>query len=368
MSSGPIWNDKTYVDLSDVEDRQSPSCIAIAPNGDYIVVWVENGVIKGKFFSFDGEALSNDFQIGVGTNLQNAPTVSVLSDGRFSVAWEEVASGAREIRARVFGPNGPGNFDPAVTVGLSQVSNPGIPKVVPLANGSYMVVWTGNGPGLEADIKFKTYDAGGNEIGSEFRLNTTAGNIDTDPKVTVRSDGLAIVSWISSVTSQSGTVFYNLKYCEVSPSGTPLGTEKTLPVGTFTSPPKDFNIEILTSWNFVVTWLQNDGSGDVLKGQLFDRNGTKIGLEFNINATNTAGHPERTPVIKALANGEFVVVWVDDGPNDADIIRAQIFNANGGPKGSEFVVQNLAGGAIAPSVIVHNDSRFTITWTDQAGS
>ena len=66
---------------------------------------------------------------------------------------------------------------------------------------------------------------------------------------------------------------------------------------------------------------------------------TKLGSTILVEAIS--GHPQYTPSIAALTNGQFVVGWEDwfavtTGPYSNYGIRAQYFNANGNESGSSF--------------------------------
>ncbi|MBM6584058.1 calcium-binding protein [Microvirga sp. BT689] len=70
------------------------------------------------------------------------------------------------------------------------------------------------------------------------------------------------------------------------------------------------------------------------------------------------------PQITALADGRFVVAWID---NYAQEIRAQILNADGSPHGSRFTIGGTAyGEQMHPNIASLADGRFVAVWTDQS--
>lgn len=79
----------------------------------------------------------------------------------------------------------------------------------------------------------------------------------------------------------------------------------------------------------------------------------------------------------ALANGQYVVVWVDyliagqlTPANTANAdIKARLFNADGTPAGNEFTVNTVtAGGQIFCNAITLSDGNFLVTWNNGAGT
>ncbi len=99
-----------------------------------------------------------------------------------------------------------------------------------------------------------------------------------------------------------------------------------------------------------------------------------IGTENLVN-TATANAQVQSQVT-SLANGGFVVTWVDyilPGPfNAANYanadVKAQIFNADGTPLGTEFIVNNvIAGVQFIPSIIELSDGNILFSWQSGLG-
>lgn len=107
----------------------------------------------------------------------------------------------------------------------------------------------------------------------------------------------------------------------------------------------DATITALASGGFVIAWTDNSGlggdsSGSSVKAQIYDANGGKLGGEFLVNTTTLNAQDQAS--VTSLANGGFVVTWSDasaTGP-DADRlgVKAQMFNADGTKLGGEFLV------------------------------
>ncbi|MET0238886.1 MAG: Ig-like domain-containing protein [Sphingobium sp.] len=106
----------------------------------------------------------------------------------------------------------------------------------------------------------------------------------------------------------------------------------------------DVSIARLASGQTITVWTDQGaggaGAGWGLSGRLSAADGTALGSEFTINGAASGNHNQ--PAVTALANGGFVVAWID-GANRADsssgtasyTIRAQEFSANGSRVGSE---------------------------------
>ena len=106
---------------------------------------------------------------------------------------------------------------------------------------------------------------------------------------------------------------------------------------------------------------------------------TPVGSDALVN-TNTASG-QITPRVVALAGGRYMVVWVGEvtvpvvpvggtfAPSYANAdIRGQIFNADGTPSGTEFVINTTtAGGQLRPVVAQLSNGDVLVTWHDGVG-
>src|SRR5262245_20446295 len=93
------------------------------------------------------------------------------------------------------------------------------------------------------------------------------------------------------------------------------------------------------------------------------------GSEFLINTT--IAKDQENPSVVALANGKFVVTWVDDslafGDASGSAIVAQVFNADGSKSGSEFLVNTVTtNNQVTPRITALDNGNFVITWSDQS--
>ena len=69
---------------------------------------------------------------------------------------------------------------------------------------------------------------------------------------------------------------------------------------------------------------------------------TPTAAEFRVN-TFTGGISQNSAAVTALSDGRFLVTWVTRNQISADDMFAQIYNADGTPYGSEFVVNTTTG-------------------------
>ena len=83
---------------------------------------------------------------------------------------------------------------------------------------------------------------------------------------------------------------------------------------------------------------------------------------FQINST-TSGD-QTGPNAARLADGRFIVLYQSsDTPANGIDIRARIFNADGTPSGTDFVVSTtIAGDQTAPAILVNSNDTLSLLW------
>jgi hypothetical protein len=116
----------------------------------------------------------------------------------------------------------------------------------------------------------------------------------------------------------------------------------------------------LKDGGFVAVWK----SGNKVRAQLFDADGTKRGMEFT--AISAEGGSIETPVVAVLSDGRFVIAC-GKYANQGDYIQAGVFSSNGVPSGDDFTVSVAGGVPGYPAVATNVNGGFIITYSPQVG-
>ncbi|MEO8113744.1 MAG: hypothetical protein ABI655_05155, partial [Phenylobacterium sp.] len=135
-------------------------------------------------------------------------------------------------------------------------------------------------------------------------------------------------------------------------------------------------ITTLANGGFVVTWLDlsqtgADTSGNALRAEAFDAGGTPVGAEILVNTT-TAG-TVFSEQITDLSGGGFAVAWTDTSASGGDIsglaVRAQVFTATCTPVGTEILVNTATtGNQTDEQITALSNGGFVVTWDDYSGT
>ncbi|MEM6162725.1 hypothetical protein AAH446_19640, partial [Erwinia sp. P6884] len=241
-------------------------------------------------------------------------------------------------------------------------------------DGSVYVTWQsdnvdGSGTGVEGiviDVDAAFY--------SEYTVNTTTTGAQTVSSVVALPDGGAIVVWQSASGDGSGSC---IKGQLLDAKGQPVGTEftvNTTTAGDQLTP----QVAALADGTFQVVW--STGSGASIKGQgysySYDSAGKVNGVvadggEYSVN-TGTVSN-QTAPVIAALADGGYMVVWQANVDNKW-VVYGREYDASGTPVSGETVLVNTTlsvNGVLGigidaspqPSVTVLENGQVAIAYT-----
>lgn len=131
-------------------------------------------------------------------------------------------------------------------------------------------------------------------------------------------------------------------------------------------------VAVANSGEFVVVWENRDptGADDNVYGQLYEADGTPLGSEFLVNSyTSTYA---AFPAVASLGSSGFVVVWTSNQQDGSDTgVFGQRFAWSGAPVGSEFQVNShTTSYQRYPAVAADAGGSFVVVWSslDQDGS
>jgi Ca2+-binding RTX toxin-like protein len=235
------------------------------------------------------------------------------------------------------------------------------PTVTGLSDGGFVITWMSyNQDGSSGGIYGQRFTADGSASGGEFQVNTTTYDRQVSPTITGLSDGGFVVTWMSSNQDGSGYGVYGQRFAA---DGNPSGSE--FRVNTTTSSDQyQPTVAALANGGFVVTWMDNgkDGSGWGIYGQRFTADGAASGDEFRVNTTSH--DQQQSSTVTGLSDGGFVVTWMSYNQDGSGWgIFGQRFAASGTASGGEFRVNTTTSNdQYQPTVAALADGGFFVTW------
>jgi S-layer homology domain len=303
---------------------------AMAPDGDFVIVWSSGGGQDGSGYGAFGQRFSASGAIRGSEFLINTYTTG------------------RQI-------------NPSAAVG---------------GRGDFVVVWEGVADGSTYSIQGQRFDGAGSAVGGEFLVNTFTTGRQYNPRIGQAADGRFVVAWTSDIIDgdRSGIVARRFDT-----SGIPIGADFL--VNTYTTGVQgSFDVAVEANGNFVAVWQDDvannrDGAGSGIFGQRFDAAGNRLGSEFQVNSY-TPPIFQQYPSVSISPAGGFVVAWSNEfGDGAAFGAFARRFDGSGNAVGSDFVVNTYTtgdqGGGPGVAQVAH-DARgnFVVTWRGylQSGS
>ncbi|MEL6222136.1 MAG: calcium-binding protein [Cyanobacteria bacterium J06627_8] len=312
---------------------------------------------------FEQEFIVND----VTFDEQDSPDVAIAPDGNFVVVWRSDDQDGDEggIFAQVYDEFGNALRPVDIPVNTVTVEDQTEPVVAIAPDGSFVVVWTSEGvDGQDKGIAARRFSPNGTPIGQEFIVNTFTDFDQENPAIAMADDGSFVVTWTSVGQDGSGGSIAAQRF---NANGNPIGNEFLVNTTT-TADQEEPDIAMTPTGEFVIVWEsenQDTSSSTGIFGQRFTREGDPIGDEIAINSVVTG--QQETPAVAVDEQGSFVAVWESDGleSGNSEIIGRR-FNSSGQPIGNDFVVNDsLVDDQTNPDIAMDGDANFIVSWTDE---
>jgi hypothetical protein len=243
------------------------------------------------------------------------------------------------------------------TVNTSTTDDQTKPTMAMASDGRYVVVWAGNGPGDDQGIFAQCYDPWGNRQGTEFRVNTTAVDVQQHPAVAINASGNFVVVWESRNQNGSGWGVFGQRFAW---PGTPAGDE--FPLSDVTANDQTAPaVAIDGAGNFVAAWLDSAASGYAYYRR-FTADGAPQESAQRFERDSSAVDSEQSPALAMAPDGRWVAVWAS-APLAWEV-RVQRFSADGTRYGDQSTVNSASFASVAgPRVAMDSAGRFLVVWT-----
>jgi hypothetical protein len=155
---------------------QFPS-IATLPDGRFVVTWQDdNGLIDPltRTRQPDGGKVGDTFIVNPTTSFQTDPSIAMLTDGRFVIAWMDWSGTDHVVRAQIFNADGT-RFGNEFLVNADADRTQHEPTVTALANGRFAIGWTNAIPSADEPdtrLQAKVFNSDGTRSIDEIRIGT----------------------------------------------------------------------------------------------------------------------------------------------------------------------------------------------------
>lgn len=258
-----------------VDDQVIPDVTALG-DGGYIIAWVsaaQNGSVWDVYaqrFDASGVVVGSELRVNTSTSgFQTAPAVTGLANGGYVVSWQSAGqdgSGSGIFAQRYDSSGVPAGSEFRVntfTNGDQERAD-----VTSLADGDFVVTWMSSGQdGSGWGIYAQRFSATGAVVGSEFRVNTTTTEDQISPAVTALVDGGYVVTWTYAPQFTMGGIYAQV----YDAAGNRVGAEVRVNTSGNVSAS---SVDALPDGTFVISWTTPSG---VFARQFFPMSSTLAG-------------------------------------------------------------------------------------------
>ncbi len=215
-ADGTPAGNEFLVNTHTIDNQQRPE-IASLSDGGFVITWISQGQdnaaangggygVYGQRYDANGNPAGGEFLVN--TTIAGDQTFSAitgLDGGGFLVTWAtyNLTTLRYEIYGQLYGANGvaiDGEFMVSTPIEGRQL----LSSVTAMPDGGFVIVWNSEeGAAISSadsiyDIYAQRYDASGAKIGDAMLVNTTVADNQTNPSITVLSDGSYVVTWDST--------------------------------------------------------------------------------------------------------------------------------------------------------------------------
>jgi hypothetical protein len=310
-------------------------------------------------------ATGNEFQVNAYTVGEQSHPVVAAWPGGFVVAWEGDVNQDGYFFG-IFGQrfNADGQrLGSEFQVHTYTIDYQGGPSIAADAQGAFVVVWTGSGPGFSTAVLAQRFDSSGARAGSEFVVNSdlSGNNGENGSAVAMDPTGNFVVVW-NNFSDRDGDAS-GLFAQRFASNGARAGAEfqvNTYTVGSQVAASKQA-VDFEAGGAFVVVWnAQNrDGSSTGVFGRRFASDGAALGTEFQVNSY-TPGAQSGGAVIPRAGSG-FSILWNSNGQDGSGGgLFAQRYGSTGAREAAEFQVNTYTPGTQAAAVAAVPTGGFVL--------
>ena len=287
--------------------------------------------------------------------------VTSLSNDGFLVRWYQNGDTASDsgIRGRLYSAAGVALAPEFLFENNDQFGNPFPLSITALTGGKFATFWTSGN--TELDVRGQLYNANGTPAASDFVVNSTRADQQFRPDATTLADGSFVVIYSSDESAGAGENV-DVRARHFSSNGVALGPDSIVN-STTAFKQSALNVTALTGGGYVVTWLSEPSTfGLEFRARAFNAAGSAIGADFVLDTAGVSSL--EFSGITPLADGRFVVNWIQINPGSSRTVKGKILNSDGTPASGDFTLGNATSleGARNGVVTTLADGRLLFTW------
>jgi hypothetical protein len=273
-----------------------------------------------------------------GPGYSESEDVALGKYGDFIVAWSEFPTNDGEALARRFNRLCTPLDDP-FPVNSGTTDDQRAASIARDAQGRFVAVWADEA----TTIRGRRFDADGTALGGDFPVNTSTPVHAVTPHVASDPSGNFVVTWTSYDATSADVLARRFDS-----NGVPLGDEFT--VNVFTSGVQTAGGVAMSPAGFVVAWGgAGSGAPNGIFSRLFDADGNSVTSDLDVHDAPLVSANLRRPDVAMNRDGDFVVVWDDEGAS-GHVVIGRRWNFTGTPAAESFPISEATADDYDPRV------------------
>ena len=324
--------------------------------------------IWAKILDANGQNITNKFRVNTYTDgEQKGAIVKKINDTRFVIGWYgelEGDSGDKDgIACQIFDMEGKKIGNQFNVSSNNWYSFPLFSKrnILPLNNNRFLVYYDGFGPDdSDLEVMATIFDEDGNRIGDEFVVNSIIEDRQFLPNAGLINESRFIICWESRNQDSSSYGVYAQIYDFV---GNRIGTE--VQVNNYTrSDQRNPQFLSYDENKFLLCWesFGQDGDNWGIFAQFFDKDGEKLGDEFQVNSFSE--NDQNGSKLAKISKNKIIISWVSeeqDGSKNG--VYAQLIDGSGNKLGSEFQINStIHYNQQGQEILILDKEKFIVAW------
>jgi hypothetical protein len=267
-------------------------------------------------------------------------------------------------------PNIPETWLDEQTVNITTAGSQSQPRIIQLANGNILVVWTTNDPGglgspTGNEIFGQIFDPQGIKIGVEFRLNNASiADNEQAPDIAALPNGGFVVVYHDVDEPFNGGAS-NIRLEEYDANGNDVAenalvvSDSALPADPNYSAPR---VAVSSDTSVLITYIETSGGVSNVRGKIYNPTTDTYGPEISLLAF-AGGNTDVS--VAALTNGNYVIVARNTSTDS--FIGYRVISSTGANVVGATAVTGTSSDTFSdfdPSVAATAGGGFIITWSN----
>ncbi len=346
---------------------QAYADITMDANGNFVVVWASyfesdnSNDIFGRLFDSGADPMGDEFLINtIRLGNQKEPSVAADAAGNFVVAWQGPGQDQNDIFAQRFDANGQ-KIDSEFRVNSNIADEQLSPSVAMDNGGKFIVVWECLDmpqPGNKA-IHGQLYDRFGSKIKNELTISDKPSTC-RHPAVAMDNSGEVIVVWTGGSPSN---YYVYVRHFEAD-GNEPFLYSKKVDDENFTNLTKP-SLAVDGADNYVIVWDGRCTGSDSQNIYIKRFQWTHVHLHENQFIVNTQQAGDQTNPVVAMSDDSFVVVWESDAESESN--QRNIFGQRFVNQGEDIGYPILLGDEFQVNTYVVGDQKYPVVALKETG-